>query len=355
MKMSFDELMMQRCLDLAEKGRGLVAPNPMVGCVITHNNRIISESYHKEYGGLHAEPNAINQINDLSILMDCTLYVNLEPCAHQGKTPPCATTIAQNRFKKVVIGCIDTYGQVNGKGIEILKKSGVDVVVGVLEKKCRELNRRFFTRIEKQRPYIILKWAQSSDGFIGQNETPNLKISNDLSRQVTHLWRSQEQAILIGTNTAVVDNPTLTTRLVKGKNPIPFVIDLKGKVPANHHLMKDESMCYFFTTNSRSFKLKNKLALRIQDESNLLNEVITHLNQLHIQSIIIEGGAKTLQSFIDKGFWDEARVFYSSLKIQYGVLAPILKEEILDSEMTINDSHSDDCLKVFHHAKQLFR
>jgi diaminohydroxyphosphoribosylaminopyrimidine deaminase/5-amino-6-(5-phosphoribosylamino)uracil reductase len=353
--MSFDELMMQRCLDLAEQGRGLVAPNPMVGCVITHNDRIISESYHKEYGGLHAEPNAINLIDDLSILKECTLYVNLEPCAHHGKTPPCATAIAHYRFKKVVIGCTDTYGQVNGKGIEILKKAGVEVVVGVLDKKCREINRRFFTSIEKKRPYIILKWAQSLDGFIGQNETPNLRISNDLSRQVTHLWRSQEQAILIGTNTAIVDNPTLTMRLVKGKNPIRFVIDLKGKVPTTHQLMKDESLCYFFTTNSSSFKLNNKLALPIQDESHLMNEVIVHLNQLQIQSIIIEGGAKTLQSFIDKGYWDEARVFYSSLKIQHGVLAPILEEEILDSEMTINDSHSDDCLKVFHHAKQLFR
>lgn len=353
--MSFDDLMMQRCLDLAEQGRGLVAPNPMVGCVITHNGKIISESYHKVFGGLHAEPNAINQIADLSVLKECTLYVNLEPCAHFGKTPPCANAIAQHHFKKVVIGCTDTFGKVNGKGIEILKKSGVEVLVGVLEKKCRELNRRFFTSIEKQRPYIILKWAQSSDGFIGQNETPNLKISNDLSRQVTHLWRSQEQAILIGTNTAIVDNPTLTTRLVKGKNPIRFVIDLKGKIPANHHLMKDDSLCYFFSTNSNSFKLNNKLALLIQDEGHLLNEIIVHLNQLQIQSIIIEGGAKTLQSFIDKGFWDEARVFYSSSKIQHGVLAPTLEEEILDSEMTINDTDSDDCLKVFHHAKQLFR
>jgi diaminohydroxyphosphoribosylaminopyrimidine deaminase/5-amino-6-(5-phosphoribosylamino)uracil reductase len=221
--------------------------------------------------------------------------------------------------------------------------------------KCRDFNRRFFTSVEKNRPYIILKWAQSSDGFIGQNETPNLKISNDLSRRVTHLWRSQEQAILIGTNTAVVDNPALTTRLVKGKNPIRFVIDLNGRVPLTHQIMIDDSLCYFFTTKSSYIGVSKKIELPIQNDSGLMSEIIRHLNQLNIQSIIIEGGAKTIQSFIDLGYWDEARVFYSSVKIQHGIIAPTLKEEVLDSEMTINDTHSDDCLKVFHHTKQLFR
>jgi diaminohydroxyphosphoribosylaminopyrimidine deaminase/5-amino-6-(5-phosphoribosylamino)uracil reductase len=354
--MNFDELMMFRCLEQAALGRGMVAPNPMVGCVITYHDKIISESYHKAYGSLHAEPNAINQITDQSIFKDCTLYVNLEPCAHHGKTPPCANLIAEHQFKRVVIGCTDSFTEVNGRGIEILRNAGIDLSIGVLEKKCRDLNKRFFTSVEKERPYIILKWAQSKDGFIGQAAKPNLKISNDLSRQLTHLWRSQEQAIIVGTNTALIDNPSLTTRMVKGKNPTRFVIDLNNKIPNESQLLTDDEPCFLFTSKPRVDSLKpQKMAIEIDVSLDITKGIVAQLHQHKIQSIIIEGGAITLQHFIDAGLWDEARVFYSSVEIESGIVAPLLKENVVSSEMNIDDAHSNDTLVVYQNSQELFR
>ncbi len=329
------EKYMQRCLQLAANGLGNVAPNPMVGSVIVYNDKIISEGFHARYGEAHAEVNAINSVKDKALLKDATLYVSLEPCSHHGKTPPCADLIIESGIKNVVIACSDTNPLVGGKGIEKLKRAGVEVISGILEKEARELNKRFFTFHEQQRPYIILKWAQSADGFIDKKRMDSteaaLQISNEHSKCLLHKWRSEEQSIMVGTNTARLDNPRLDVRLVSGKNPIRIVLDKNDELSESFNLFDGSEATLVFTSKKKD--AKNTLEfVTIDFEKNVLQQVMAVLFQKQIQSVIVEGGRKLLQSFMDENMWDEARVFIANTFIGDGVAAPKLHAEPVNIE-----------------------
>ncbi|MFA5781673.1 MAG: bifunctional diaminohydroxyphosphoribosylaminopyrimidine deaminase/5-amino-6-(5-phosphoribosylamino)uracil reductase RibD [Bacteroidales bacterium] len=327
----------KRCITLAENGLGNVAPNPMVGCVIVHNGRIIAEGYHREYGSPHAEVNAINSVKDTELLKSSTLFVNLEPCVHFGKTPPCTDLIIRIGIPKVVIGNVDTYREVAGKGIRKLKSAGIEVISGILDDECRELNRRFFTYHEKKRPYIILKWAQTSDGFIGINRDINAEakpvwISSEEIRVLVHKWRTEEQSIMVGTNTALLDNPRLNARDWTGKSPIRIVLDKNLRLPASLHLFDGSIPTIVLTSHENSHYKSNKAEyIGINFKNNLANHVCEALYKKKIQSVIIEGGGQFLQSFIDAGIWDEARIVTGDIKFHGGVKAPeiagIIKSE----------------------------
>jgi diaminohydroxyphosphoribosylaminopyrimidine deaminase/5-amino-6-(5-phosphoribosylamino)uracil reductase len=315
-------LYMQRCLTLALKGLTKVAPNPMVGCVIVHNDKIIGEGYHEFYGGPHAEVNAINSVEDKSLLKEATVYVSLEPCNHHGKTPPCSDLLVHHKVKTVVIGCVDPYEKVAGKGIEKLKSAGIEVITGILELECKKLNKRFFTFHEKKRPYIFLKWAKTQDGFISRNKEDinnNNWISSAESKQLVHQWRSEEAAILIGANTAQIDNPQLTTRLVQGKNPLRLIIDPQLKLPAHLHIFDNSVPTIVFNFNE-SKKENNTEWVKFES----LQDICNYLYQQNISSLIVEGGRKTLQEFIDQNLWDEAQIFTSATKFNFGVPAPTI-------------------------------
>ncbi|MBR5434430.1 MAG: bifunctional diaminohydroxyphosphoribosylaminopyrimidine deaminase/5-amino-6-(5-phosphoribosylamino)uracil reductase RibD [Bacteroidales bacterium] len=327
--MGEDEIYMQQCLDLAQSAFGNTYPNPMVGCVIVHHGNVIGKGFHHKAGEPHAEVNAINSVKNQELLSESTLYVNLEPCAHFGKTPPCADLIISKNIKRVVVGCIDTFSKVSGKGVEKLKNAGIDVTINVLEKESRFLNRRFFTYHEKKRPYIILKWAQSADGFIDKcrdekTSEKGVRITDDICLGTSHLWRSQEQAILVGTTTAVCDNPSLTTRLVNGKNPLRLAWDLHDKIPATHHL-KDNSTATIIFSNSSKENTDCTEYVQVTNPQNLLQETLDCLYQKGIQSLIVEGGTKTLQTCIDANLWDEARIFTTEELFHRGVCAPNLQ------------------------------
>ena len=320
---------MQRCLDLALLGLGQTYPNPLVGCVLVHKEKIVSEGWHQKKGEAHAEVHAIQNLKDKSILSQCTLYVNLEPCNHYGATPPCSDLIISSKIPKVVIGCSDPFEQVNGKGIERLKANGCEVVFGVLEKEAKELNKRFFTYHLKKRPYIILKWAQSSDGFIAPLKKNRLLkepfwLSSETSKLHSHLWRSQEQSILVGVQTVIDDNPKLTNRKVKGSSPLRIVIDLNNRIPENSILLNDENPTLVFSSKKR---ITNK-EIVVSDVKNILPKVMSVLFEKNIQSLIVEGGTKTIQKFIDQNLWDEARTFISPKKINDGVKSPLLNNVI---------------------------
>ena len=333
-----NEKYMKRCLELAQKGFGKVAPNPMVGCVIVYNDKTIAEGYHKQYGEAHAEVNAINSVKNKTFLKDSTLYVNLEPCSHFGQTPPCADLIIRYKIKYVVIGTIDPNPLVAGRGIQKLVSAGIDVKVGVLEEECRELNKRFFTFHEKRRPYIILKWAQTKDNYIGIR---NLKsqISDLRSQKLVHRWRSEEQAIMVGTNTALTDNPKLTTRLVKGKNPLRIVIDRNLKIPSKFFLLDKKIPTIVFTVKNRK-PVKNLEYIRIDSQKSFLSQILDELYKRNIQSLIVEGGATLLNSFISEGLWDEARVFTGNknLKGKNGIQSPSIEEKLIAQEKIGTDS-----------------
>lgn len=324
------EKYMQRCLQLAANGLGSVSPNPMVGCVVVHNNMIIGEGYHVNYGEAHAEVNAINSVKDKALLKDAKLYVSLEPCSHYGKTPPCSDLIIESGIKNVVIASGDTNPLVAGNGIEKLKRAGVEVITGVLEKEARELNKRFFTFHEQKRPYIILKWAQTADGFIDKNRTDNtvpaLQISNEHSKRLLHKWRSEEQAIMVGTNTARLDNPRIDVRLVSGKNPLRIVLDKNLELAKNLNLFDGSQPTLVFTSRKKDTK-NNTTYITIDFEKDVLQQMMNVLFEKQIQSVIVEGGSKLLQSFIDKNLWDEARVFISETFIGDGLAAPKLNAE----------------------------
>jgi len=326
----FDKKMMQRCIFLAQRGRGATSPNPMVGSVITHKNKIIGEGFHRQHGGPHAEVNAINSVIDKSLIPESTLYVNLEPCSHWGKTPPCTDLIIENKIKRVVIGSIDTCSLVAGKGVTKLRDAGIEVVINVEIEKCRELNIRFFTFHEKKRPYIILKWAETSDGFVDKIRNPkeNLPqwITNDEARLLVHRWRTEEDAILVGKNTALFDNPSLNVRLTSGKNPTRVVVDFNGDLPLNLNVFDGTQPTIVFTTNPTRFAIKDLRAFKIEEDFNVQTILdILYLNKT--QSIIIEGGTFTLQQFIDQGYWDEALRFVGNKTFQTGISAPNFKYE----------------------------
>jgi len=316
----------RQCLQLAVKGLGSVAPNPMVGCVIVYNGKIIGEGYHQEYGGPHAEVNAINSVADKNLLPESTLFVNLEPCSHHGKTPPCCDLIIANKIKRVVIGCLDTNPLVAGKGIEKLKQAGIEVVTDILKDECRELNKRFFIFHEKKRPYIILKWAQTKDGFISRNPPFNKNenwITSEESKKLVHLWRGQEQAILVATNTVLNDNPNLTVRLVEGKNPLRLIIDKDCKIKGDYHVFSGEAETVFFTAKP-SFTQDNAQYIHLDFSNNILAQILNFLYEKKIISLIVEGGAKLLQSFIHENLWDEARIFTGDKTFVSGIKSPVI-------------------------------
>jgi diaminohydroxyphosphoribosylaminopyrimidine deaminase / 5-amino-6-(5-phosphoribosylamino)uracil reductase len=336
---------MQCVLQLAEKGIGNVAPNPMVGCVIVHpEHGVIGVGYHQICGQAHAEVNAINSVSNKSLLPESTLYVNLEPCSHFGKTPPCSDLIIEHKIKRVVIGCLDTNPLVAGKGIEKLRHAGIEVVTDVLKEECRNLNKRFFTFHEKKRPYIILKWAQTKDGFIVKLPPFTREqnwITNNESNKISHTWRAQEEAILVGTNTAIIDNPKLTARLSEGKNPIRILIDKDLKVPLTNSIFSDEAETIVFTNKSQTDK-KNISYHQIDFTKDIIPQILNVLYDKKITSLIVEGGTHTLQSFISKQLWDEARVFTGNKYFKEGMKAP----EISKKEASIKMIGEDE-LRVF--------
>ena len=316
-----DKVFMHRCIDLAKKGLGNTYPNPLVGCVLVKNNEIIAEGWHKKAGAAHAEVNAIQKVTDKSILKNCTLYVNLEPCCHFGKTPPCADLIIEMGIQNVVIGCQDSNEKVSGKGVKKLIEGGCDVITGVLEKECKTLNQRFFTFHEQKRPYIILKWAESMDGFMApKNSEKDYWLTHAHSRQRVHQWRSEEQAILLGSQTVLNDNPNLSTRLWYGKNPIRFAIDPNERIPKNSNLKNGKIKTFFLVDENSDRKNENTI---ISAE-----EILKSLYKKNIQSVIIEGGAKTLEFFIKNKIWDVARIFKTNKNLNDGLKSPKIDGEL---------------------------
>ena len=325
------EQFMKRCLKLAIAGLGKVSPNPMVGAIVVHNGEIIGEGYHTSFGNPHAEVEAIQSVSDKNLLPYSTLYVNLEPCNHFGKTPPCTDLILHHKIPEVVICNLDPNPLVSGKGIARLKENGIKVTVGILEKEGAFLNRRFFAFHSKKRPYIILKWAQTEDGFIDKNRlntTPKINsISSEMSHYLSHQWRSVEDAILVGKNTVIHDNPQLTTRLVEGKNPIRVLIDKNLKASPESSIFSNESKTIIL--NSIKEEKNNDLYFHKMENDQFSPENISSfLYSQQIQSVIIEGGAFTLQKFIDANYWDEARVFVAPIQFKEGIKAPEFSAEI---------------------------
>ncbi|SHL44900.1 bifunctional diaminohydroxyphosphoribosylaminopyrimidine deaminase/5-amino-6-(5-phosphoribosylamino)uracil reductase RibD [Chryseobacterium polytrichastri] len=315
-----DELYIKRCIELAQKALGKTYPNPLVGSVIVHNGEIIGEGYHHKAGEAHAEINAINSVKNKELISESTIYVSLEPCAHYGKTPPCALKIKELGFKKVVIGAMDSHDKVNGKGKKIIQDAGIEVISGVLENECIELNKRFFTYHEKQRPFIILKWAESGDRFMDKDFKP-YSISNSLANQFVHQLRADEHAILVGTQTALNDNPSLTVRNVEGENPVRILIDFDLKVPIDFKIFNNEAKTLVF--NSIKEGTENNIHFIKIKKENFLSDLMNALYKEQIQSVIIEGGSFTLQQFIDANLWDEAIVIKNeNLKLENGTKAP---------------------------------
>jgi diaminohydroxyphosphoribosylaminopyrimidine deaminase / 5-amino-6-(5-phosphoribosylamino)uracil reductase len=338
------EKYIKRCIQLAKNGKGTSYPNPMVGSVIVYNDTIIGEGWHKKAGESHAEVIAINSVKDKSLLKKATIYVSLEPCSHYGKTPPCANLIVESGIKKVVIGIIDSNSKVSGRGILHLQKNGCDVIVGVLQQECFDLNRRFFTFHTKKRPFIILKWAETKDGFLDKNrgekndKSPNW-ISNQYSQQFVHKMRAEEQAILVGTNTALIDNPSLTVRSWVGENPIRIVLDRVSKIPTNYNLLSDGIKTIVFSEVKHSVdSFGNVIFERIDFSKNVPEQICEVLYKYEIQSVIIEGGSQTLQSFINANLWDEAFVFVGTTNFKDGLKAPEIKKVPIEIRKISNDT-----------------
>jgi diaminohydroxyphosphoribosylaminopyrimidine deaminase/5-amino-6-(5-phosphoribosylamino)uracil reductase len=335
------EKYIQRCIELAKNGLGTTYPNPLVGSVIVYNDQIIGEGWHQKAGGPHAEVHAIQSVKDKSLLSKATIYVSLEPCSHFGKTPPCSDLIIANKIPNVVIGTIDPFAKVAGNGIKKLIEAGATVTVGILEDECNELNKRFFTFHTKKRPYILLKWAESKDSFIApltKEKKEPVWITNDISRQLVHKWRSEEQAILVGTNTVLEDNPALTTRYWTGNNPIRIVLDQNNKISKESHIFDNQAKTISISTNEIRF------------DENLAFHIAAFLYEQNIQSVLIEGGAQTLQTFIDCNLWDEARVFKGGISFKNGVNAPHIKIvnsnkiQLIEDELVTfrNHDHNDN-------------
>lgn len=334
------EFYIVRCLELAKKGIGTTRPNPSVGAVIVHNNKIIGEGFTSPYGGPHAEVNAINAVQNQELLKEATIYVTLEPCSHHGKTPPCADLIIEKGIPDIVIGCVDTNSLVAGKGIERLKKAGRNVIVGVCQKDCIEHHRRFFTVQNKKRPYIILKWAETKDGFIApltKDEQKPVWISNQYSQQLVHKWRSEEHAILVGTNTVIADNPSLTVRNWKGNNPIRIVIDKNLRIPSEVTVF-DGNVKTIIVTEEKKEENQHVIYEQIDFSFQVAEQICEVLYKHQIQSVIIEGGAKTLQTFIDANLWDEARVLIGDVVFGKGVKHPIFNAKLSSEEKIDNDT-----------------
>ncbi|CAN5153282.1 bifunctional diaminohydroxyphosphoribosylaminopyrimidine deaminase/5-amino-6-(5-phosphoribosylamino)uracil reductase RibD [soil metagenome] len=341
------EKYINRCIELAENGLGSTYPNPVVGSVLVYKDKIIGEGWHRRAGDAHAEVNAIKSVKEKHLIKKATIYVSLEPCSHFGKTPPCCDLIIASGIKKVVIGTIDPFAKVAGKGVKKLLDAGCEVIVGIEEAKCRDLNKRFFTFHQKKRPYIVLKWARSQDGFIApliRDLREPLWISNDLSRQLVHKWRSEEQAILIGTNTAVADNPRLNTRLWAGNNPVRVLLDSSLRVPHSSFINDGSIKTIIICDKGQSIQTgksidkPNIIYSEIDFNAEITSQIIEEFYKLEIQSVIIEGGTKTLQTFIDAGVWDEARVFTGDVFLKDGIKGPDFKGKVAEEMMLGNDN-----------------
>jgi diaminohydroxyphosphoribosylaminopyrimidine deaminase/5-amino-6-(5-phosphoribosylamino)uracil reductase len=340
-----DSTYMRRALQLAERGGGSVAPNPMVGCVIVRGGEVIGEGYHMVYGGPHAEVNAINSVENQGLLKEATLYVTLEPCAHFGKTPPCSNLIIEKGIPRVVVGCRDPFKEVNGKGVELLRAAGVEVVTDVLFDECREINKRFFTFHEKNRPYVMLKWAQSADGFMDidrrEGNRGSFMISHPDTQVLVHTWRAEEAAILIGKNTLLNDNPSLTVRRVDGKNPLRIVLTSQPIDLQDFKLGSDEAPTLVLTneTESESKNWRFAACTNVRDVA----MVLSRLHQENVLSILVEGGATVLKSFIDSGIWDEARVIISNRTLGSGLSAPAM-----ECSLTKEDRSTSDTIRLYY-------
>jgi diaminohydroxyphosphoribosylaminopyrimidine deaminase/5-amino-6-(5-phosphoribosylamino)uracil reductase len=347
-----DEKYMQRCLDLALMGHGNTFTNPMVGAVLVYNGTIIGEGYHRKYGEQHAEANAINSVRDKYLLKKSTLYVNLEPCSHSGKTPPCSELIIKNNISRIVIGTIDPNSIVSGKGVKKLRDHGVEVITGVLAAEAVKLNKSFFTYYNKKRPYIILKWAQSNDGFIDIDRNSKHKdeiswISNKTSRILVHKWRSEEHSILVGTTTALLDDPHLNTRYWTGNNPVRIVLDRSLRLPGTLKLF-DGTLKTLVFTEKDAISSDNKEYIRVDFNVRLLEQVLNTLYKREIQSVIVEGGKMLIESFIRSNLWDEARIFIGNIGFRSGINAPEMKQKC-DQQIILGD----DKLQIFYNSKHI--
>ncbi len=339
--MSTNEKYIRRCIELAQNGLGTTYPNPMVGSVIVCEGKIIGEGWHKKSGEPHAEVNAVNSVKDKSLLKKSTIYVSLEPCSHFGKTPPCCNLIIENKIPNVVIGTVDPNIKVAGNGIKKLIEAGINVTVGVLETECNELNKRFFTFHEKKRPYIILKWAESQDGFIApltKSEQKPVWITNEFSRQLVHKWRSEEQAILVGTNTVIDDNPKLDVRDWAGNNPVRIVLDPNNRIPKDSHIFNNQAKTIVFSKSNVLVNEENGNFEIIDFGQNTAQQITNILYKHQIQSVIIEGGRQTLQTFIDENLWDEARIFIGNNSFEDGTKAPIITLKNIEKHSIKNDT-----------------
>lgn len=329
------ELYMSRCLQLAQQAEGHTAPNPMVGAVIVCDGVIIGEGYHHRCGEPHAEVNAIRSVNDQNLLMKSTLYVNLEPCSHYGKTPPCAQLIIDKKIPRVVVGMGDPNPKVNGRGIQMLREAGVEVVENVLNQQCHILNKRFVTMYTKKRPFVILKWAQTQDGFIDAwrttSEIPPLRISNEVTKTLNHQIRSIESAILVGTNTALLDNPHLTARKLNTRNPVRMVVDKSLRVPSDYRIYDQTTPTVIFTDKMVENKT-NITFVKLDFSKAIVPQIVDYLYQVNLSSLIVEGGTQLLQAFIDANLWDEVYIETSPEIIGAGVKAPNISMKIIDTK-----------------------
>jgi diaminohydroxyphosphoribosylaminopyrimidine deaminase/5-amino-6-(5-phosphoribosylamino)uracil reductase len=333
------ELYMRRCLELAVSAEGLTPPNPMVGAALVCEGRIIAEGKHSRYGAPHAEPDAISKVSDPEILKRCTLYVNLEPCCHFGKTPPCTRKIISAGIPRVVVAALDTSSKINGKGIRELNEAGIVTTIGIMENEARRVNRFFYAYHEKKRPYILLKWAQTPDGFIDSDrtapETPPLRISNSLTQIVDHHWRNQYQAIMVGTNTIVMDNPGLTNRRWYGNNPLRITIDRQGILNPGYKIFNNEARSIIFAGNPETNYGDNAEIIPCSG----LAQIIQTLYDRRIQSLIVEGGTNLLNSFIELGLWDEIITFTGDFLLRKGVKAPDFPAGISVATETLGTNH----------------
>ena len=349
--MNIHEIYINRCIELAKNGQGTTYPNPMVGSVVVYKGEIIGEGWHKKSGGPHAEVNAIDAVRNKSLLSESEIYVNLEPCSHMGKTPPCAHYIVKHGIKKVIIGMTDVNKNVCGRGIQYLKDHGCEVVMDVLKESCKQLNKRFITFHEKKRPFIILKWAKTADGFIdklrGQNDTigPNW-ITNKYARQFVHKMRSEEQAILVGTNTVLNDNPTLTVRDWSGVQPLRVVVDKDLAIPATYNIYNKDAKTLVFTSRKTKSLIENVEYISVDFQKELIPQIVHQLYLRNIQSIIVEGGAFTLQEFIEQNYWDEIFEFEGAKLFEKGLRAPVFtgntiyKIKFNDTTLSVYENNS---------------
>ncbi|MBS1618005.1 MAG: bifunctional diaminohydroxyphosphoribosylaminopyrimidine deaminase/5-amino-6-(5-phosphoribosylamino)uracil reductase RibD [Bacteroidetes bacterium] len=330
---------MSRCLELAVMGMGSVSPNPMVGAVLVHEDRIIGEGYHEQYGQAHAEVNCLKSVKpeDRHLIGDSTLYVSLEPCSHHGKTPPCADLIIDNQIKKVVTGSHDPNPLVSGRGIARMRAAGIEVIENVLREECDDLNRRFITFHTKHRPYVILKWAQSAEGNMASQEEKQVWLSDEYSKKLSHKWRTEEDAILVGARTAIIDDPQLTARLWEGRNPVRVLIDRHLRVPETARILDEDAMNIIYNICKEGLENGN-VYFGLRPNENVVEQILHDLHKRSIASVIVEGGAYTLNEFIKAGIWDEARIIHTPVSLPGGIAAPHINGKLIKEEKLDNDT-----------------